>query len=198
MDDMPKKSLFRILFSGPAAAIVAAVIGGVFSLTSAILPRLLPTSAESPVAASAPGPIRAVSVATIPNEKQISPKPHLTYGTWTLLESTDDVGNDWSNSVLKFTRQKETGDGLELEGFFEWRNGDTLIGKEFVIGNYVESTRSLYIEGQAVENASDYGQLAVGSFSARLAEDNRHLEDGAWGSSVGNSSGIPGTWRAGR
>ena len=198
MDDMPKKSLFRMLFSGPAAAIVAAVIGGVFSLTSAILPRLLPTSAESPTAASALGQVETASTASNANEKLTVPKAHLTYGTWTLLESMDDAGNDWSNSVLKFTRQKETDDGLELEGFFEWRNGDTLIGKEYVTGNYVESTRSLYIEGQAVENASEDGQLAVGSFSARLAEDNRHLEDGAWGNSVGNRAGIPGTWRARR
>jgi hypothetical protein len=190
MDDAPKQNLLNRLTLGPASAIVAAIVGGVFSITAALVPEIFPASNTGPV----PTPVAAGS--NQPSSPAVSTKPHLTYGTWTLLESKDDCGTDWSNSVLKFTKQQPCDDGLELEGVFEWRTGDKLIGREFVKGNYVESTRNLYIEGQKVE--SDTGELAVGSFSARLAEDNRHLLDGTWGSTVGNRAGVPGTWRARR
>ena len=190
MDDAPKQNLLRRLTLGPASAIVAAIVGGVFSITAALVPEIFPVNNTGPVVPPASAKSNQGSFHAV--EK----KPHLTYGTWTLLESKDDEGTDWSNSVLKFTKERPSDDGLELEGVFEWRNGHKLVGKEFVKGNYVESTRNLYIEGQSIESES--GELAVGSFSARLAEDNRHLLDGTWGSTVGNQAGVPGTWRARR
>jgi hypothetical protein len=186
--DGNSKSLMRRLFLGPASAVVAAVIGGVFSLVSALVPEFYPPSSNIPT--------KIESNSNQAPPASVSKNPHLTYGTWTLVESKDDEGTDWSNSVLKFTRQQPTEDGLELEGVFEWRMGHKLIGKEYVKGNFVESTRNLYIEGQSIE--SEGGELAVGSFSARLAEDNRHLLDGTWGSTIGNNAGVPGTWRARR
>lgn len=191
MDVSPRKSWVRRLVTGPASAIVAAIIGGVFSLGSAILPQLWIVQNPSPAFQQSSPP------AASPNEPGHA-SPHLTYGTWTLLESKDTAGNDWSNSVLKFTAQRPTEDGLELEGFFEWREGETLIGKEYVRGNYVASTRNLYFEGQSVEKACENRELEVGSFSARLAEDNRQLIEGTWGSAVGHRADVPGTWRARR
>ena len=188
MDGTPSKSLLRRVFFGPASAVVAAVIGGVFSLVSALLPTILPSAKDSPA--------KVETTANQVTPTSVVTKPRLTYGTWTLEESKDDSGTDWSNSVLKFTEQRPTEDGLELEGIFEWRIGSTLVGKEFVKGNYVEATRNIHIEGQAVESETD--ELAVGSFSARLAEDDRHLLDGTWGSTVGNRAGVPGTWCARR
>lgn len=200
MDDGQKKSLLKRIFSGPASAIAAAVVGGIFSITSALLPRFLPPNPDPPVgtAATVTSSVTAEPAAKSNATAVRGTTPHLTYGTWTLLESTDAEGNDWSNSVLKFTEQRVTEDGLELKGFFEWRNGTTLLGKEYVTGNYVASTRNLYFEGQSVEQVNQDKSLAVGSFSARLAEDNRHLIDGTWGSAAGHDADVPGTWRARR
>jgi hypothetical protein len=195
MDNTPSKKLLKSLIAGPMAGVTAAVVGGVFSLGAAVLPSLLPAKPESP--GSSPASQAAPdAISSSPASAAIASAPRLTYGTWTLLESVDDDGTDWRNSVLKFTSQKPTADGLEIEGFFEWRNGVTLIGREYVRGNYVVSTRNLYIEGQRVENIA--GELALGSFSARLAEDDRNLVEGCWGDTAGNATGVPGTWRARR
>lgn len=194
----PKVGLFRKLLMGPSSAIIAAVVGGVFSLTAAIVPQLLPANKETPVLATIAPQAAHPEPAVTSSKVSTSPSrslPRLTYGTWTLIESKDDAGTDWRNSVLKFTSQRETEDGLELEGFFEWRNGLTLIGKEIVIAHYVEATRHVYIEGQSVDCPT---VLAVGSFSACLSDDDRRLTDGTWGSSAGHRDGVPGTWEARR
>lgn len=193
MDGPPSRKLLKTLIFGPAAGLTAAVVGGIFSLSAAIVPSLINHS-STPTSPQVPAP--SVHVANAPAAPPASADPHLTYGTWTLLESVDEDGTDWRNSVLKFTSEKPTPDGVAVEGYFEWRNGTTLIGREFVHGNYVAATRSLYIEGQRVEDVA--GQLAVGSFSARLAQDNRNLVDGVWGDSAGHATGVPGAWRARR
>jgi hypothetical protein len=187
----------RKLISGPGAAIIAALVGGIFSLISAILPSILPSSGEKPMVAAI-GQVAANAVAP-PVASEPAPHqthPHLTYGSWTLIKSIDDAGTNWHNSVLKFTSQRETVDGLELEGVFEWRGDGVLVGREYVLGHYVPSTRIIYLEGQRVESST--GRLAVGSFSAHLSEDNRRLTDGTWGSTFGNQDGVPGSWEARR
>lgn len=193
MEGAPSKRLLKTLLLGPAAGVTAAVVGGVFSLCAAILPGLL---GQKNTPAGGPPPAASASVVSTPAVPPAANDPHLTYGTWTLLASIDEEGTDWRNSVLKFTSQKPTPDGVAVEGYFEWRNGTTLIGREYVHGNYVAASRALYIEGQRVENIA--GELAVGSFSARLAADNRNLVDGVWGDSAGHATGVPGTWSARR
>jgi len=109
--------------------------------------------------------------------------PSLSYGTWTLRNAVDEGGKDWSNSVLQFTSQEETSDGLVLRGTFTWRLDNKLIGTEQVTGRYVERTRHVILEGSAVEHTDPQSdvRLAVGSYSAVVAGDERSLADGRWG-----------------
>lgn len=122
---------------------------------------------------------------------------NFVYGTWTLTNAIDNAGESWNDSTLKFTSQEPSSDGLQLRGQFTWRQNGETIGTESVAGNYVSATRQLIFEGQSV--ASEPGHaLAVGSYSAVLATDNRTLSDGRWGSTTGNLAGIPGKWEATR
>lgn len=64
-----KPSVFKRLFSGNSAAIVAALIGGVFSLTSAVIPRVIPLDSALPeqvAAAEGSLPERLPSIAAEP------------------------------------------------------------------------------------------------------------------------------------
>jgi hypothetical protein len=125
--------------------------------------------------------------------------PNLGYGTWT-LRSANDGAFDWSNSVLKFTQQEPTPDGLALRGTFTWRSNGVLIGTETVSGHYVARTRAIFLEGESVVDVpNDLGQrLAVGSYSVILADDERRLIEGTWGSTASNEPGMPGSWEATR
>jgi hypothetical protein len=173
-----------------SATIVAAVIGGIFAVSSAVLPQLMnrqPIVESNPSSAA---PV-AVAVSTTPLV------PNLTYGSWTLHESTDADGTVWDNSTLKFTQQLPTADGLQLAGYFEWRTNNELQGRELFVGNYIAASRQLFIEGRQIEDAVS-PRLGVGSFSAKLDEEARALIDGRWGTPAGNLANIPGSWSARR
>ncbi len=120
--------------------------------------------------------------------------PYLAYGSWTLRNAIDEDGVDWSNSVLKFTSQEPSPEGLRLRGTFTWRRYDELMGTEDVAGYYIAATRQLLFEGEVISNPAD---LAVGSYSAYLSADERKLTDGTWGSSA-IDPGRPGSWEATR
>jgi hypothetical protein len=124
--------------------------------------------------------------------------PALAYGTWTLRDARDEEGKNWSNSVLQFTAQEESPDGLTLRGRFTWRLDNTLIGREEVTGRYVERTRQVILEGSAVTDLPHAGpeRLAVGSYSAVVAPDERALLRGRWGSTAHNEPGFAGEWEA--
>ena len=117
--------------------------------------------------------------------------PRLSLGTWTLRGAVDEGGKNWSDSVLRFTSQEETAEGLSLRGTFTWRLDAQLVGTEEVEGHYVERTREVILEGTAVEHAVPDGEarLAVGSYSAVLAPDGRALKDGRWGSTAPQRAG---------
>lgn len=173
-----------------SATIWAALIGGVFALSSAVLPQWLSrqSAAEPSPPPTAPP---AVAVATTPLI------PNFTYGTWTLHASTDADGKVWDNSTLKFTQQQPTADGLQLTGYFEWRTDNQLQGREIFVGNYVAASRQLFIEGRQIEDAVS-PQLGPGSFSARLDDEARSLVEGRWGTPAGGLANIPGSWSARR
>jgi hypothetical protein len=128
-----------------------------------------------------------------PHPKQ---RPNLTYGVWTIFASKDARGTVWNNSTLKITSQRETPDGLQIAGYLDWRAKGNRAGREFVVGNYVNETRSLFIEGYKA--AGDHRQMALMACSARLSEDERRLTGGTWGSATGHRPTIPGNWEARR
>jgi hypothetical protein len=127
---------------------------------------------------------------------QSKKRPNLTYGVWTIFASKDARGTVWNNSTLKITSQHETPDGLRIAGYLDWRTKGKRAGREFVVGNYVDETRSLFIEGHTA--AGDHRQMALIACSARLSEDERRLTGGTWGSATGHRPAIPGNWEARR
>ena len=132
----------------------------------------------------------------VPAQSTSPAMPYLAYGSWTLRNALDEVGQDWSNSVLKFTSQQPAPEGLVLRGTFTWRLQNVLIGTEEIDGYYIAATRELTLEGTSV---SDSERLAVGSYSVFLSADGRTLSDGRWGSTAqAREAGFPGRWEAGR
>jgi TIR domain len=123
-------------------------------------------------------------------------RPQLTGGVWTLGVAMDKAGNDWSNSVLQFTSQETTEDGLRLRGTFTWRAGRVVIGTEDVTGQYEDKTRKIILVSDAVREIPHAGveRLILGSYSAVLASGDRRLVDGRWGASP--PDGILGHWEA--
>lgn len=91
------------------------------------------------------------SVAPPTAAPQASPAlPYLAFGSWTLRNAVDEVGLDWSNSVLKFSSQEPVPVGLQLRGTFTWRLNNELIGTEEVSGYYIAATRQITLEGERV------------------------------------------------
>ena len=180
-----------------SATVWAAVIGAISAVLSALLPWWLGSHGHEKSAANAP-PAAAVSAAITPLPADTAKTvPNLTLGAWTIVESVDEAGTDFRGSTIKFKTQRETPEGLELDGWFEWRTAtDGVIGQEHFIAHYEAATRQLYIEGQYVQSPT--GQLAVGSFSARLSDDGRQLVEGTWGNTPSHQAGIPGSWAARR
>jgi hypothetical protein len=263
-----KPSLIKRLVKGPQAAILAAGVGGIFSLTAAVVPRLLPVKQTSPgpavlgkesiaiipisvavhsissePATASPVPssleerpapslrqpegiLKTVAPipplpATTPIEFQAdtlalslkraeakspawaeSPRriandrPNLTYGVWTIFASKDVRGTIWNNSTLKITKQQVTPDGLQFVGFLDWRANGKCAGREYVVGNYVLDSRSLFIEGRASSGCDK--KLALTACSAKLSDDGRRLIDGTWSSASAHHRAIPGRWEARR
>jgi hypothetical protein len=124
----------------------------------------------------------------------IPKRPNLTYGVWTIFAAKDVRGNLWNNSTLKITAQQETANGLQVAGFLDWRTNGKCAGREFVVGNYDEETRSLFLEGRSSSGCNC--KLALSACSARLSEDGRRLTDGVWGSVSAHKRAIPGRWEA--
>ncbi|RIK73145.1 MAG: hypothetical protein DCC67_18260 [Planctomycetota bacterium] len=193
----PRNSLFG------SATVIAAIISSLTALLTAILPGLLSPERPSPItptpATQAAQPLSppagaAAFSATRPQAGDEA-QPNLTFGVWTITSSVDDAGTDFSGSTLKFTSQQVTSTGLRATGFFEWRTGQRVFGREYVEATYNAATRQLFIESQYVDNPAE---LAPGTFSATLAEDGRQLTDGAWGNTPGQLAGVLGTWEARR
>jgi hypothetical protein len=178
-----------------SATVIAAVISGMTALVTALMPWLL---GKPDPATQQPLPIQVFADASGASPvHQAAPikKTNLTLGVWTIVASIDEEGSDFTGSTLKFLTQQETPSGLEATGFFEWRIGEELIGREQVIANYDAAARRLYIQGKEVDQPD---RLAVGSFSAELSEDGQRLINGAWGNTPGYRVGVLGTWEARR
>lgn len=126
--------------------------------------------------------------------------PNLTYGSWTLRNARDEEGRNWTNSVIQFSSQSETADGLSLTGRFTWRYDNQLVGTEEFGGRYIERTRQVIVQGTSVADVAHTGpeRLAVGSYSAVLSADERMLLDGRWGSTAVGAPGFSGEWEAAR
>lgn len=124
--------------------------------------------------------------------------PAFTYGSWTLRNSRDEEGRAWNNSVLQFTEQDASRDGLLLRGRFTWRHNNVLVGTEEFSGRYVERTRQVILEGTRVTDAAHPGpeHLAIGSYSAVLDQDERALVRGRWGVTAQGQPGYVGEWEA--
>lgn len=144
------------------------------------------------------GFLRLASVQDLVASPAPSPStlPHLAYGSWTLRDAIDENGIDWGNSVLKFSAQEASPEGLRLRGSFTWRNGDQVVGTEEVQGFYFAATREIVFEGISVTNPD---WLAVGSYFAILSADERELNNGRWGSSALDvPAGYSANWKAQR
>jgi hypothetical protein len=149
-----------------------------------VWPEAAPANVASGVVAPAAGAPRVM--------------PSLSYGTWTLRNARDEQGKRWDNSVLQFTSQEESSDGLIVRGRFTWRLDNMLMGTEEVSGRYVDRTRQVILEGSTVTDAAHdrLERLAVGSYSAVLTDDERSLVRGRWGSTADNEAGFAGEWEA--
>jgi hypothetical protein len=190
-----------------SATVVAAIISAVAAILTAILPWLLKVQ-EQPhaagdqqlesvrVSANFESGERIVSSVPLAPSPAITPIPNLTFGAWSIVNSINDAGTDFSGSTLKFISQRDVSGGLEATGFFEWRSGVQVLGREYVVANFDATTRHIFIEGKSVESPT--GTLAVGSFSARVSDDGRQLLEGTWGDTPGNQRGILGKWQARR
>lgn len=130
----------------------------------------------------------------------IADLPQLTRGTWTLRGAVDDEGQDFSNSVIEFTSQEATDDGLAVKGLITWRRGNRPAGTETIDGYYVASTRQLFFTGRDVTpvDQGDDRLLTAGSYSALLSPDGRSLLQGRWGSTAAAEPGVGGNWEAHR
>lgn len=124
--------------------------------------------------------------------------PALTYGSWTFKNARDAQNRSWNNSVVQFTSQEESADGLVLRGRFTWRYENVLVGTEDFAGRYVERTRQVIVEGITVTDIPHPGpeRLAVGSYSAVLSPDERALVQGRWGLTSAGAPGDVGEWEA--
>lgn len=185
-----QSSRASLLASG---TVIAALISGVTALLTALLPWMMPEK-ERPTAGDPSAIVATRDVA--PNGATPAGKmPNLTIGTWTIVSSIDDAGNDYTGSTLRFLSQHDLGDRVEATGFFEWRLWQQAVGREQVVATFDPTTRQLYIEGKYTDNPE---VLAPGSFSAELSEDGRQLLNGRWGNVPGERVGILGTWEARR
>ena len=192
-----RQSIFK------SATVIAAIISGVTAILTAVLPWLLRThehhrADDQPVARAFVAPAAAITgqPGQLPPSADITPIPNLTFGSWSIVDSIDDAGTDFSGSTLKFISQREVNGGLEATGFFEWRSAQQVLGREYVVANFDAATRQIFIEGKSVESPT--GTLAIGAFSARVSDDGRQLLDGTWGNTPGNQAGILGKWQARR
>jgi len=168
-----------------------AATGGYFAFTRKQAPTATATQTAGPPALAAP------SVA-----QRTAPLPHLDYGVWTLRGTFEDSGKHMlDGSILRFTSQSETRDGLLLQGMFTWRLDDIFMGEETFKGHYDPTTRGIFLEGVAIKEATHpgipQGSVVLGSYSAILSSDERALVNGRNGSTAA-SENIPLQWEGQR
>lgn len=187
---MGQSSRTSLLASG---TVIAALISGVTALITAMLPWLMP--AKDRPATGEPAAIAATRDVVPTSVAPTGKAPNLTIGTWTIVSSVDDAGNDYAGSTLRFLSQHDLGDRVEASGFFEWQLSQQRVGREQVVATFDPATRQIYIEGKYTDNPE---VLAPGSFSAELSADGRQLLNGRWGNVPGERVGILGTWEARR
>jgi hypothetical protein len=141
----------------------------------------------------------AIPQSAPPAAQKLGALPHLDVGVWTLHGVVDVSGKHFrmDDSVLKFTSQSETADGLLLQGMFTWRLNGVLLGTEMFKGQYVAATRRVFFEGTSLKRASGpAGQdLVLGSYSALLSADDSALLEGRLGSTADDAQ-MPGRWEA--
>ena len=126
--------------------------------------------------------------------------PQLTTGVWTLRNAIDEGGQNFSHSVIEFTAQDWTADGLTVKGLITWRRDDQTIGTETFTGRYIAANRQLFFEGDTItlEDPGARDVLTAGSYSAVLSSDERSLLAGRWGATASALPGVDGTWEAHR
>lgn len=188
-----KRSVFRSAILPVGGVVAAGVLLGLF-----VIPRFNHKAADVGAETSTPPVTQTEPSPVAQPAADARALPHLTYGIWTLHNAIDDNKNDWSNSVLQFTSQEPTPDGLLLKGTFSWRLGGELAGTEEVTGHYVEGTRQVILEGTSIKSVHPRElPLAMGSYSATLGPEGRRLLDGRWGSTA-KEAGVSGQWEASR
>lgn len=133
----------------------------------------------------------------LPAVAPVPARPNLTYGTWTVHNATDESGANYSNSTLKFTSQKETTDGLVLQGIFTWRLNNNTVATEEFNGQYMDRTRQLVLEGVKTVS-TDTIAMPTGSYSAIVSADERTLVEGRWGQAQQGKAIYNGSWGARR
>jgi TIR domain len=187
------RSVFRSAILPVGGVVIAGALLAFF-----VIPRFNHKTAEVGAQTSTPSVTQPAPVPVTQPTASARTLPRLTYGIWTLHNAIDDSKNDWSNSVLQFTSQEPTPDGLLLKGTFSWRLSGELAGTEEVTGHYVEATRQVILEGTSIKSVHPRQlRLAMGSYSATLGPEGRRLLDGRWGSTA-TEAGVPGQWEASR
>jgi hypothetical protein len=121
--------------------------------------------------------ILATAINQIEKSKIPTAYPQLIYGTWTIYDGADQEGTNWSQSLLRFTSQKEEPGGLFFRGEATWLRNGVKAGTEKFEGHYISRTRRVIFESTSVLGPD----LAEGSYSATLSDDELKLVDGRWG-----------------
>jgi hypothetical protein len=110
-------------------------------------------------------------------------------GVWTVT-GVDEGNTSWSGS-LKIARQRPSGRGVGLRGFFDWQTSDAeAAGREYVRGSFDRMTGRIFLRGYKLNN--ERGELALGTYVAFVNRKGRRMNRGRWcGTDV-----IEGTWSA--
>ncbi len=110
----------------------------------------------------------------------------LTGAVWSVC------GNDgvltWHDTRLVFTTQVEGADGIELEGYFDWRSSGGHDGRESFTG-FLGADGELGLQGFEMEGS---GSLVTSRYIARVTPDGTAIVEGVW------LDGAPGVWAAAR
>ena len=116
----------------------------------------------------------------------------LSIGPWILNDARDWFGNNLDGSTLTLNLQTPTHDGLQVEGYIDWRLNGAAKGRQSVNGSFIAATRELYLKTQ-MQLAS--GERLVRIYWATLSADGRALSGGRWAEKVGDN-GVMGSWVA--
>jgi CheY-like chemotaxis protein len=120
--------------------------------------------------------------------------PNFTTGVWIMRNAVDSSGQNWNNSTLKFTSQKDTAGRLILSGVFTWRSNSVLMGTEQFMGSYATDSRMINLKGRSVSSLTKAGKelnLGLGSYTAVLTANEQNLSEGTWGSASSSNKIVP-------